>query len=265
MRHLSLLSRLFLIIALLTSPAGAAVEFVGGANLLWDDTLIIDKSKDQHSVSVTIIPDDVDYSPSTTWGQVILFTGRNGLMSLSFSESGVPRFRWYIGSTWYQVTASGAWTDNVPVTLVGVWQRNNACYLYVNGVQYTGSSIDGALANGGGVYYNSLGSYGFGTSYGHDNYTFRGQISEACVWNNVAVSAQDAINISSGVVGSCRDVKSSYLSAYWPLDEYPDGTSVIGQYYASQDPSHAGSTSANLYGSGATSITAKAEPQMTHK
>jgi hypothetical protein len=254
-----------LVILLICLPVYGAVEFVGGANLLWDDTAIIDTSKNQHSISVTIIPYDVDYSPSTTWGQVILFTGRNGLMSLSFGDTGIPRFRWYIGSTWYEVAASGAWTDGVPVTLVGVWQRNAACYLYVNGTQYAGSSIDGALAGGGGVYYNSLGGYGFGTSYSQNDYTFRGTISEACVWNDNAVSAQDAINLSSKVTASCRDIDSSKLSAYWPLDEYPDGTSVIGQYYASQDPSHAGSTSANLYGSGATSITAKAEPQMTHK
>jgi len=118
-----------------------------------------------------------------------------------------------VTNTWSHVLVTGDGTTN----FTGI-------HIYVNGAEISyGSTANGVTLTDNSADPIIIGNNDAGTV------SFNGQISEVAVWTSVLTAAQiAALYNGRGVHGTPLQTSFSTLQAYWPLDDFGDGTALSG-------------------------------------
>jgi hypothetical protein len=184
------------------------------------------------TISFIITPFDVDAKSYKTWDQIITFNGNANAYYIRLDETGVPIASFFQGgSTWTRVTGTTALTDNVPVVITSTYNKNARSSIYINGMEdgyTTAPNTDIAGTTGwdfsiGGEAYRTTDVINSATS-------FYGLVEEYYVWAT-CLSADEVARLATKIRGIGRSIRTSSLYLYFPLDDYPDGTSTVGSYF----------------------------------
>lgn len=184
------------------------------------------------TVSFIITPSNVDAKSSSTWDQIITFNGNYNAFYVRLDETGVPIASFFQGgSTWTRITGSGALSDNVPVVLTATYNRKARSSLYLNGVENVYiTAPDVNIGNSTGWNF-SIGGESLRTSdVIHQPTSYIGLIEEYYIWNT-CLSADEVAILASKIRGIGRSIRTSNLYVYFPLNDYPDGTDTVGNYF----------------------------------
>lgn len=197
----------------------------------WKESIFASQFSDM-TVSFIITPSNVDAKSATTWDQIITFNGYRNAFYIRLDETGVPIASFLqSGGTWTRITGSGALSDNVPVVLTATYSRNARSSLYLNGVEDVYITAPDVNIGGSTGWNFTIGGESLRTNdtiYSPTSYI--GLIEEYYIWNT-CLSADEVAILASKIRGIGRSIRTSNLYVYYPLDDFPDGTSTVGSSF----------------------------------
>ena len=128
----------------------------------------------------------------------------------------------------------GQWRTALSSISIGVWTHVGVTYLsanssnvptlYINGVSGTVTVV--ASPGGAKDSDSTMNLYlGIDTI---DAGSFRGVISEVAVWNSILTPEEMRSIYSSRIKGIALQIKPSLLVGYWPLDDFPNNSTLTG-------------------------------------
>ncbi len=184
------------------------------------------------TISFIITPYDVDLKSSSTWDQIITFNGNYNAFYIRLDETGVPIASFFQGgSTWTRITGSKALTNNVPVVLTATYNKNSRSSLYINGVEDSYITAPNSNISGTTGWDFTIGGEALRTNdIIYSGTSFYGLVEEYYVWAT-CLSAEEVMLLASKIRGIGRSIQASSLYLYYPLDDFPDGTSTVGRSF----------------------------------